>query len=347
VNKQLTEQDIRDAVNRALGRPVLGSIWQLLKGKRYVLEALENARAAGDGSGEIFEIDSLISEAQDWQSAFEESTESKNKSADSNQYEKALMQQNKVGALRQEVLSEIYAKMAAADEDVIAFREEVLGGKTMKWGEVEAWIEGQIQKEEPYKTGGSCLTLSYLIPGNKSVYHKAVRVGGVLDGLRGLSESLAKYYGWADAQATVFVLADVLPLVSLIRATYTAAPGARRINGRLCSQPGATRRITLEIDPTFTDKQVAKVYRQVRRNLLKTNGIGSAINRPLSEKHLELARFGIRQPEDRPAWKRLNLWNMACENRKGGEGGWQETYAGNLNRDCKAAVKRLLNPGSD
>jgi hypothetical protein len=65
-------------------------------------------------------------------------------------------------------------------------------------------------------------TLAYAHPGDAWVRRVAVTAGGALDRLRALAEALANAYGWLPAQATVFVVCEVTPLISTVRASAPA-----------------------------------------------------------------------------------------------------------------------------
>ena len=88
--------------------------------------------------------------------------------------------------------------------------------------------------------------LSYASPDDQWVRRIPVRHGGTLDGLRVVSNSLARRYSWQEALATSFVLTGISPLLSSLRG------GIRMV----LNQPISSR-ITMEIDPTLTPGEVA------------------------------------------------------------------------------------------
>ena len=141
-----------------------------------------------------------------------------------------------------------------------------------------------------------------------------------MDLLRALSQLLARRYKWMEAQATIFVLTDVSPLLSSLR-------GGFRIE---FNQPISSR-ITMEIDPTLTPEEVAKQYKKIRASLI------GARYRSLSEKHLRLAEFYRGHKPDGTTWAKLmEEWNHSQDRE------WRyirfETFA----RDCKQAWQRLM-----
>jgi hypothetical protein len=74
----------------------------------------------------------------------------------------------------------------------------------------------------------------------------AVTADGALDRLRVLAETLAKVYGWTPAQASIFVLSGVPPLIATVRITRSSA------KVRHHADLVWARRITLDIDPAST-----------------------------------------------------------------------------------------------
>src|SRR5262249_14399246 len=77
-------------------------------------------------------------------------------------------------------------------------------------------------------------------------------VGGVLEDLRHLSVMLARRYAWSEGQATTFVLTGRSPYLNDVRASFE--------RGALPS----TSRISLQLDPTLSPREVAERYRTVR-----------------------------------------------------------------------------------
>jgi hypothetical protein len=351
----MNEQTLAKKVKDALAQPVDKSLWHSLWG---------NLKRRGFIDTEEYKVEEIIEEAQTLEKEFQASFAPRPSlgPGHSVQYERTTTQKNKELFIRQEVLSEIHAKEASDDEEVTAFRKKVLDGKLLNLDEVAPWMRQQAQIEardyppsvfqEFYYEIESFVKFQVVdntedllegiefVKAVKAKFDRSVPevwdkisvvIGGTLDDLYCLGKSLSGRYGWEVSNAGLFILTDIMPLVPLIKVR----------NHSIGYRSQATRRITLEIDPTLTDKQVARVYRKARRRLLKTDAIGRAVYRPLSEKHLKLAQFGVRQPEDRAASRRLQLWNMKHEE----EWGYSDSCAaGNLNRDCKKAVERLLNP---
>jgi hypothetical protein len=147
------------------------------------------------------------------------------------------------------------------------------------------------------------------------------RAGGVLDRLRVLSERLAEAYRWTRAQATLFVLTGLPPLV----ASLTADPIARE-------DLPVLSRITLWIDPTLSPAEVAERYSAVRRWLLNES---KERQRDVTEKHARLALFAAEQPRQTTWAIRMAEWNRAHPE-------WPYTEVSNFTRDCLQAQRRLV-----
>ena len=256
--------------------------------------------------------------------------------------------------LRLQILSDLTARQAAKEKGVKTFRQQHLTGRLLKREEVGKWIERQAAVDgpasrylripipdgyEPIRRNGRTFTeptltisdtspathvdvelLAYASPDDQWVRRIPVKHGGTLDRLRALSQLLARRYKWMEAQATIFVLTDVSPLLSSLR-------GGFRIE---FNQPISSR-ITMEIDPTLTPEEVAKQYKKLRASLI------GARYRSLSEKHLRLAEFYRGHKPDGTTWAKLmEEWNHSQDRE------WRyirfETFA----RDCKQAWQRLM-----
>lgn len=260
----------------------------------------------------------------------------------------------RLSSLRVEAVSVLIAAEAAHEKAVIAFRREVLRGKLIKPDRVEKWIENQQRKTETkyrwvrlnvanseieydlverpprlrFKTpiteavgefGLPSRTVAYGVPGNDSTYLAASPGDGSLERLRLLSETLAKRYQWQPAQATLFVLTDAVPVISLSGYSYAM------------KDPLAASRITMTLDPILTPSEVAARYKEVRKQVL------SSRYRSISEKHLELAIFMTDRLEGEPLKKSMEAWNRRFPE-------WGYSAPTNFGRDAASVRRRLLNP---
>ena len=125
----------------------------------------------------------------------------------------------------------------------------------------------------------------------------------------------AKTYGWQEAQATFFVLTDVPPGVSLVWATLHRWP------------PSAMpRKVTLELDLSLTEQQVAKIYRKSRQSIMKKDANGRPAYRGLGDKRLMLAKFIAELPDDMSDREKMNQLNRQLPK-------WKYKYLSEFKRD--------------
>ncbi len=134
-----------------------------------------------------------------------------------------------------------------------------------------------------------------------------------------MSESLAKRYAWWPAHGSLFVLTGQVPLLSPVRVTTT-----RRF------PITAASRLTLEVDPTVTPREVAEHYGAARKSLLQSR------SRRMSPKHLRLAIYSATHSDGTWA-ERMRGWNDEHPDER-------YSQPSNFQRDAANAVKRLLNP---
>ncbi len=255
--------------------------------------------------------------------------------------------------IRLEILSDLMAEDAASDPAVINFRERHLpsglitpdeagtfisnnsaddgepttylkvplpDGHELTWDGPDVYAEPPLtlSKATP-ATGYTVDLLHYLQLDDAAVSKIAVRRGGILDGLRLLSESLSGRYAWQKPQATVFVLTGVPPLLSSLRGGARLRP----------SQPISSR-ITMEIDPTLTPKEVVEGYKKLRDRWIKGR------YRSMSEKHLRLAEF-YKGSRDMTWYALMTEWNRMHKKPD-----WRYSESQNFARDCKHAWERLM-----
>ena len=90
-------------------------------------------------------------------------------------------------------------------------------------------------------------------------------------------------------------------------------------------------RITMEIDPTLTPKEVAEQYKKLRALLI------GARYRSMSKKNLRLAEFyDVHKPKDTTWDALMNKWNHSQARE------WKYARYENFARDCKQAWHRLM-----
>jgi len=246
-------------------------------------------------------------------------------------------------------VSVLAAIRARTDTEVVGFREQVLNGELMNWDEVPSWVEKQAtlgppttyltlpmeqqkvrnQKFEvdlrtPSGMSFSARVLKYAGPDDESVRLQPTR-RGPLERLRQVSISLAESFAWMESQAAVFVLTDIVPLLSPIRVTSS---GEAIRDGYSIEW---AKRITLEIDPSVSPNELVRAYQQVR-----LEG-GHDRRRRLSEKHAMLAIFTAERPETQSWIDTLTNWNAERPE-------WRYNHVSNFRRDAVRAQARLLYP---
>ncbi len=227
---------------------------------------------------------------------------------------------------RAEALSALLAIDAEQDERVVAFRRRALRGRLVKPERVAQWIERHAEPPTDFVivARGQPLehfrrVLDYAAPPSTVAQHVEVAHGSTLDRLRALSDSLANRYAWQPAQASLFVLTALVPILPPVRSrTMHRVPVA------------AASRVALDVDPTVTPRELAQHYAAARKRIL------SGRSRRMSEKHLRLAIYAATQEEG--TWDdRMRGWNDAHP-----EARYRESS--NFQRDAAKAVKRLLDP---
>jgi hypothetical protein len=248
----------------------------------------------------------------------------------------------------------LLAKEAEQEEMVIGFRRRILRGRLVKFENIGKWIERQAKKDGPatvwleiplpdrwrfeagrvnisppvsigsdYKLEGALRrrTLKYAERDGGTEINIAVAHGGILDGLRRVSEGLASRFGWQEGLATIFVLTGRVPLLSKLRVTV-----------RYRSPISAASRVTLTVDPGCSPKQVGEAYQKARKELVGPR------HRELSEKHIVLAQFGARRKKDETLAQSMEEWNERYPT-------WRYRTVTNFGRDVKKAQQRLMQPG--
>jgi hypothetical protein len=260
---------------------------------------------------------------------------------------------------RQKALSEALAEIARQSDEVQWFRSRILNGRTLTFQEVEKWIE------EHRQDGAYPHVLLVRIKRNSELFHRAGRqrqgclcsvepdeiegtapVEGLYyakpDGNAGCvpvardgtlrvvyetSQALAGRFLWEEAQATMFLLTDIIPLISTQHVQFRPAA---RMALHYKDHPVALSclmRVTLTIDPMMVPREVAALYRKVRPQLFDQR------MRTQSAKHLRLAVFAIKHPTlDKAA---MTAWQQKFP-------AWKYSHLKTFVRDARIARDRLL-----
>lgn len=255
---------------------------------------------------------------------------------------------------RVQAISDLVADQAAKDDRVISFRRLVLKNSLLGWGQVEVWIQERAKADGPQtrlltvvlpqdaeltvrrgtilpkrKTAISercpgikseVKVLRYALPGTTVVRTIPVAVDGVLNSLRTISEHLASRYGWQTAQATLFVLTGLAPLINPCRLEYST------------KEIPALARVILTIDPALSPREVAERYREARKRFVGTR------HRSMSQKHSTLVLFMNSRPAGETYAQSMAAWNKQF--RK-----WRYRQVTNFGRDVQVARQRLLGAG--
>jgi hypothetical protein len=240
--------------------------------------------------------------------------------------------------LREEAISRLIAKHANDDPDVEEFRARVLKldysqpdaseGSLLTWAEVELWIQRHAGPTEPPAEPGEVsrsqlhspvLYLVYGVPGEDAERLVVTNPNlPTLSKLRRLSQYLARLYQWTRAQATVFTLTDIPPLIPSLHEEL-------EVNSTL----PALSRIRLTIDPAMAPREVAERYGQVRKYFIGRR------HRELTDKHMDLALFAATRLQGATWAGRMAVWNVEHPE-------WAYTEPSNFGRDCLQAQRRLL-----
>ena len=258
----------------------------------------------------------------------------------------------------------VEANSPAVEPKVQAWRDEHLGvGVRLTWDEVEAWVDEKAAEDgratmligfpapegveftfdpdtpvvipsEPIRIDAdhpiplpfrrSWVPVMYGLPDSQYSIPKLVRVRGVLDSLRALAEDLSGRYRWTKAQATVFVLTGLTPLISPISTTISEG------------QIPATNEVTITIRPTATRDDVMDAFQAARRKFFgsRTRAI------PERQAHLVLYRLGRLHHTPDETWTQTQqAWN---EHHQTARPGWKFTTAKQVKRDFNSARRRLL-----
>lgn len=338
----MQEQEFRTRLQGRLGRRWTDGLWPYLKRLGFVEEAIPLGR---DRGLELLEKEARAILKAVAPSVGEEKVEISRPEGPTPGQERAW------------AVSQLVVVQARQDPDVVSFRRKYLGDELMQWGEVEAWIQDQTDRDGPRTVDITCslpsahvindrrygwrldppLTefrsgrvstrfLSYAVPDNNWRRLIAVTADGVLDRLRILADSLANSYAWTAGQATTFVLTDLTPQVSTIRVTGL---GVKVRHG--VSHPWA-RRIVLTVDPMASPEDVLRAFQGVRQEE------GLSRLRTLDPKKSRLAAFACAEHVHKPWGERLRLWNENFPE-------WAYLQESNFRRDALKSKRRLLYPG--
>lgn len=241
-----------------------------------------------------------------------------------------------LGPSRRKAISALVARLAGENDYVRAFRADVLHGELLEHAQVEAWIKRQAKRDGPathwlrfpvpaghkLKSGPAGpylappLTIStltslgsygladevvlYSVPEDARVRRECTARHGVLWELLCLARRLAAGYQWQEHQATVFVLAGIVPDIDAVRwrVIYANLPGLSRI--------------VLDMHPFLSAEQLGETYRQIQQGAKRVGSSKPKRSRPISEQWLQIARFWGSRDRDESMKESLREWNARC-----------------------------------
>ena len=293
-------------IEKSLGERVPDWIWNYAKNKRMISQAETDSDEEDSVAWLVGEIRELI--------GAKESASDRPQGAGGFVPVGRRHRRDKLLPLRREVVSELIAVIARRRPEVQNFRQKNLRGRLLTHAEIEEWVSSRSEGYRyplavlvklprgltpiPNENGelqlppGTLteLPIEGLAPVEFIVYSRpegswpvSVPCGrdGVLHQLRSIAKDLVRLFGWQEAQATVFILSDQVPLLPTFG--ITVSPGPILMDEDL--QLNCLTRISLTASPLSTPREVAKGYEKIRATVLK----GKA--RALTEKHMHLAAY--------------------------------------------------------
>lgn len=337
----MLEAELEDYVRKRLRSRNFPAVWSMLLYAQYVEEVVVGGQ----------DPDWLVERAREIRTLLA------SRPADKSAVAAASASGPDAGEERMWALSQLVAREAAEDPDVVTFRAAYLPDGLIARVEVEDWInkqadrdgertsdvsftippgttvewDGPVPRFEPpiaaVTTGVhfSSRLLAYALPGDGGVRRRTVTANGGLDRLGRLGETLASAFSWQPAQATVFVLTGVPPMIAAVRAEVPAAKVRHE------SELDWARRITLDVDPGVSSQEVVSAFERARAEY------HHAGRRRTTVKHLRLAAFTGAEHADKPWAERFRLWNERFPD-------WTYPQQSNFRRDAAAAQRRLLSP---
>lgn len=352
------ERTLRAGVAKKLGYEPTDELWDDLYTKRYVHEALS---AKTDKSG-IDLICDAIKDIKRSARLIEKSENPTSTPQQINQtvsptQEPAPPMADPLGSDfdRQFLaLSMLVADRARHDQGVEQFRTRFLPNGTIPWTDLETWINSHTTKESVtryititllegstidrtatgweielpenrYLTRSTFIeSLAWATPDDEWVRRTPTTYGTPPDQLRYLADQLSSFYGWTPAQASVFAVTDVTPLIAPITITEPS-PDIRNNIANLWKH-----RIAIDVDSRISPQQLADIYKTFRD---KNRGRKHKV---LSLRLSELVIF-VQHHAGRSWKERRSAWNAAHP-------AWSYTHESNMRRDFGSARRRLLRP---
>jgi hypothetical protein len=325
-------------------------LWKIARKENYVSEVLQGGRGANTP-------ESLAKRLRDWMD-----TGGPQQQPAPRFIAPTLARRQRRGKTvqsHQGAVSDAIAEIVRQREDVRSFRRDVLHGQILKPEDVERWIE-EHRRDGAYphavlvrlKTGFefddrdefklkpllssvepedierfvSNDTLDYGKPGSDLTHSVPIDRDGSLRVVYEISRTLARLFCWQDAQATVFLLTDLTPMIDTELVGLSPPPVVTLPYGEV-KPLACLARLTMTVDPLLTPREVSQKYAKLRSRCLVSKP------RAMSQKHLELAVFATKHPAvDRDA---MELWGREFPS-------WKYQRVSIFARDAREARARLL-----
>jgi hypothetical protein len=224
----------------------------------------------------------------------------------------------------------VIAALAGRQDAVVRVRESVLGNKLLSHSELRKWLDGRLMEDrrnnaEVTATEPPAL-LEWLPPDSSFVESVPIPIqGGTLDQVKWTAGVLKIAYLWPEAQAVVFLLTGLVPVI------HTARVGLVKT----WNVPALTR-IKLDLDPALRPSEVSRLYSAVKSRIVQKQR-----ERTLSPKHLELAAFAAENGVGKTYSQLRELWNAECRRRHRPDWAYRGSVP-HFGKDCKRAQDRLL-----
>jgi hypothetical protein len=319
----ITDEDIRDSVQRVLGRRIDDETWEFASNQEWIAGAREELDSGVD-EGKVFDgLAERIGQALEYRSK-PRTGESREIPPDG----------------RDMALARVLGGLAAQDKSVLRFRKEVLRSRLLKPSKVPEWIRRRVDREGPptfrrivpVERGGTPLPTPFGFVKQTSLYLEfwdkdgapmdvPIREDGALWRLKKLCKWLGEEYSFSEADAVAFVLSGRPAPAPRARAGYTLYP---RLPARSV--------VRLEVNPRVSPREVAELYASMRGRLLRQMGLGTR-SRSMTEEHAALAVFVSERQTS--TWDDLRLeWNDSHPDRPFSD-------VRRFIRDVRAAYRRV------
>jgi len=214
------------------------------------------------------------------------------------------------------------------------FRQRHLGGRFLSEPEAQDWLQSH-SSPSPTWVGEFVIDPGSPKPAPTSLVRRisglsfpspfgggfvCYQHGDVLDRLHTTAEFHAVQYRIPLAEALRTILTGLPPRLKAI----SVVPYFSHIP--------ALSRFHIEVDPAVTPAELARAYKDARKQYLKGRV------RRLSTKHLQLAAFMASRPAGEKGKDAMAAWNRKFKR-------WKYTHVSNFLRDAAVARRRLLAPG--